>query len=496
VGALISIGCGSNKVDDVTTVNGTAPTGFVAGSVLDMSTGLPLPGARVQVFGAGISSDTMTDSSGNFQVGPVAAGASFTVHLSAANYADAVIHDQVIPSAAGNFPVSNGGAFVGPIGLLPTSGKFAVDVVSDSGAPVASAKVTIETAVRYFDQDVAKDTVLASANTDANGHAVVTGLPDVWSLPPRLLDDANLSIAVATMDGSLLGATVSISGATVKNGPGSTLVVLSKPGAIPLAIAASNVPRLVTGHAVTVPALLAPTDPIRVVFTLPVDHDSLFIDLRDESGSAAVATNPTLNMIGNILEIDHSAAFMTGQEYNLAIRAQTFTSNPQQILSAGSPLFAKPDPAQAIAATAVFVDVNGDALWGTAGDVVRVSFSVPIGRAGANPAFVARFWLSLDLDANMTIGDSTGELPASGPYPAPIVVNAAEPPPTNGAGLSGYTRFLAAIPIAGLTPPLNAGQGPVNFELQVLASDNGQPVTDAGGRSAPEKFTGAATLGH
>jgi hypothetical protein len=75
-------------------------------------------------------------------------------------------------------------------------------------------------------------------------------------------------------------------------------------------------------------------------------------------------------------------------------------------------------------------------------------------------------------------------------------VNAAEPAPENGAGLSGYTRFVGNIPIAGLTPPLNAGQGPVNFELQILTSDNGQPVTDAGGRSAPEKYTGAATLGH
>jgi hypothetical protein len=129
------------------------------------------------------------------------------------------------------------------------------------------------------------------------------------------------------------------------------------------------------------------------------------------------------------------------------------------------------------------------------GDQIELTVNIPIGRPGQNPAFAARLWVDLDLNGSMRVGDGPGELPGTGmTYPAPLIFNAAEPAPGNGAGLSGYTTLLTPVAIT-LATPRGAGSGPVSFEVQLDAADNsGLFVTDASGRQAPPRTMGALPL--
>jgi carboxypeptidase family protein len=498
--ALWSCGKGNDTLNNQNSVMNTKPVGYVAGSVINAVTQAPISGASVVVYGGGLMNQGTTDDKGNFSFGPIAAGAMFALRITADGMADAFIASLEIGDAAGNFPTDNGALYVGPVALIPSNGKFSVQVVSQSGAPVEKASVTIETLVRYLVAGVGEGTAAASSMSDVDGVANVTGLPEVRALPPHLADLSGVVVSVAPVDvdgdgkADLRGVTTMVSGADVRNSGIVPVVVLPFAGDAQLSIVASNVQKLAT-PASTAPSVLDAADPIRLVFSKPIDRMAVAVDLRDENGATMLMAPFVTGTLGNILVIMPMGGLEAGKEYNLAIRAGASQASRPDELSAAAPFFSKPNPNIAIVIGGRFHDVNGDGAWGNDGDQIELLASVPIGRPGLSPAFDARLWVDLDLNGSMAKGDAPGELPPAGAgYPAPLIVAAAEPDPGNGAGLSGYTRYFAPVPIA-LTEVRTPALGAVSFELRLEASDNGnQFVTDVSGRQAPARSMGALPL--
>jgi hypothetical protein len=481
--------------NNVTVVTPTKPTGFITGTVYDFTTNLPIAGAQVAIWGAGVTQTSATDSSGAFSFGPIPA-ARYGARIEAGGFADASISAIEIPSAAGNFPVERGAVVVGPIGLLPTTGTFAVQVISERGEPVRGARVAAETAVRWFQDGAPRGTVIGRGESDPFGYAEITGLIDYRGLPPRLEPQASLVVTVEPIDldgdqvPDLRGTTVAFAGAEVRGGTRPPVIVVSA-AAAGLQLVASNVFR----PAPQEPVVLAPGAPIRAVFNQEIDADGTLVDLRDESGAAAIPATAMVTGLGNALEVTPSEALLLGQEYNLLLRVRSAGGNPATALVLSAPFFVARDPAAPFTASATFVDLNGDALWGTGNDAIQIRFSRPIGRLGATPAFVAEIHLALDVNNSGVVGDGAGEMiPGLTPMTAPLLVPAEEPAPENGVPRSGYTRMLAPI-VINLFSPLANTAGPIDLQIRLEARSNGSaPVLDPEGQTLPARITAIAPL--
>lgn len=493
---------GVQEPNNVTVVTPTRPQGFVAGLLRDAQNGEPLAGVAVRLSLGGLSAaivpELTTEADGAFEFGPLPAGATFALHFEAAGYAPVDLSGLIIDDTAGDFPVNNGGLFLGPIQMLRTEGQFTVQVVSQEGTPVQGARVTMETAVRYLVDGQAQGRFDANGATDADGRVTVTGLPDVWALPPSYDAVAGLAVRVSPVDldgdgvTDFAGVTRTFTGREVREGGAIPLLVLPAPVTQGLAVIASNVAGLLGVNAN--PAVIEADETVQVVFNKAIDRESLVIDMRDEVGELVVTT-VVVSGVENILAIGAASGFEAGREYNLAVRVQAADDTPLDVLERATPFFVRDERDRAITVTGQFLDVNDDGEWGNGGDRVEIVVSTPIGRPRANPAFVAELYLDLDLNGTSTVGDAPGELPRGGrPYPAPILVNAAEPVVANGAARSGYTRVIAPRGIGLPQPLLNRG-GTVAFEVRVPSSRNaGRFVTTPSGRNVPERISGSLSF--
>lgn len=485
--------------NNVTVVAPTRPQGYVAGEVWDAATNRPLADATVRVIGGGIAADpATTPAEGGFEFGPIAAGAAFSVVISKDGYTSATFTGLTIDDSAGNFPTINGAVYIGPVALLPTTGTFDVLVVSSAGAPVPGAVVTAEAGLSHLLAGAARGAAHASGTTDMDGRVTIGGLPNLRALPPRFANVSGLTVNVAPVDldndgvPDLDGTTVLVSGADVRGQALPQLVVLDAPGDGNLRVVASNVTGFV--GASTAPAIIASGAPARVVFSAPIDRESLLVDLRNEAGTNMLTTSFVVSALGNVLTVMSADPLSRGQEYNLSLRVQSVDSNPLQIVDVAAPFFVQDDRQEPIEVLATFNDGNVDGLWGSGTDDFVIVVSAPVGMPAANPAFRLELWVALDLNGTSTVGDAPGELPARGAFPAPLLVDAREPDPGNGSTRSGYTRFLAPLRI-NLPIPIGQNAGSVDYEVRFTPERNGgQFVTTPGGRAAPARDTGTAAL--
>ncbi|MCA9554079.1 MAG: hypothetical protein KC933_28855, partial [Myxococcales bacterium] len=415
----------------------------------------------------------------------------------AEGYAPVLLSDLIIDDTAGDFPTLNGALYVGPLRLLRTEASFTVQVLSSEGGLVSDAEVTVETAASYLWGDTPRGSAHGRATTNAMGVAKVEGLPAVWSLPPSQEAAGAVTVHVGPVDVDgdglvdLAGVTRALSGREVRDQGATLQVVLPAPVSAPLAVVATNVLGLAVPGAA--PSMLEDQEPVRLALNKPVDRDSVVVDLRDEQGQPVTSTL-LVSGYENVLEIGAAEGLMPGREYNLAVRLQAVDATPVEVLQIASPFFVRDERERAITVTGRFVELDGDELWGTGNDRIEIEVSIPLGRPLGNPAFAVEVYFDLDLNGTSTIGDGPGELPRSGDYPAPIVLNAAEPTPINGAGLSGFTRYVSPRAIA-LPVPLGRNNGAVTFEVRFRPERNGgRVVTTPSGRAAPERLTGSAPL--
>ena len=84
-----------------------------------------------------------------------------SVKVDRAGYFDAVVSGLAIDDQAGMFPTVNGATFVGPIAVVASDGAYTVQVVSEDGAPVMGASVTVDPWLTIFPSLVIFGTVLA-----------------------------------------------------------------------------------------------------------------------------------------------------------------------------------------------------------------------------------------------------------------------------------------------------------------------------------------------
>jgi len=518
--SLLTLACGSDLSDEdgngvadgiltpnnVSVITPTTPRGYIAGQILDANTQQPLNSANVRVFGGGIDIPLETDKDGYFQHGPIASGAIYSINISKVGYAKVTLSGYSIPTSAGDFPLDNGGTFVGPIGLIPTDGALSVQVVSYSGQPISGAQVTAETSVSHYVGNSSRGTTIGNGTTDENGLATVAGLANLLNLSPRRRASTSFVVTVAPVDldadgvYDLGGTVMTMTANEVYQRRAPSIVVLSAPEEEqPLQIVASNVDRLVPGKNPQNPTVLAPDETIYIVFNQPVaGAESLLVELVDETGDNTIATTVSVGALGNIVQLGHDTLFAAGQEYNLRLLARTADGETGSSLQVAAPFFGRGDPSQAIRVQGEFVDVNKDSRWGNGSDRFEIRLSRPIGRADGNvQGFSAQLFLELDLNGTSTIGDSRGELPRPGsnrPYPAGIVLSSDEPEPGNGAGKSGFTRFFANYRQL-LSLPLAELEGPVAFEIRLApASPGAALLVDPDGREAPARLEGTAAL--
>ena len=518
--SLLAFACGSDPSDEdgngvadgiltpnnVSVITPTTPRGYVAGQILDATTKQALSGANVRIFGGGIDVPLKTDKDGYFQHGPVASGASFSVDVNKAGYTKATLTGISINPSAGDFPLDNGGTFLGPVSLIPADGTLSVQVVSYSGQPISGAQVTVETSVSYYLSTSARGTTVAAGATDENGLATVAGLANLINLPPRQRTNTTFFVTVSPVDldadgvYDLAGEVMSMSATDIYERRTPSIVVLRAPEEEePLEIVASNVDRLVPGKNPQNPTVLAPDETIYIVFNQPVaGAESFLVELVDETGDNTVATTVSIGALGNVVQLGHDTLFAAGQEYNLRLLARTADGETGSSLQVAAPFFGRGDPSDAIRVQGEFVDTNGDGRWGNSTDRFELRLNRPIGRAGVtNQNYTAELFLELDLNGTSTIGDSRGELPRPGsnrPYPQPILLQSDEPLPPNGAGRSGYTRFFANYRQL-LSLPLAELEGPVAFEIRLSPSSNGGALlVDPDGREAPARLEGTAAL--
>src|SRR5579871_758522 len=160
IGALLACACGSKSPNkdgitggnqspnNVTLVAPSTPRGTLSGQILTAEL-TALAGATVTVSVGEPASDVggtwsaTADTQGNFTVQFLPAGSQATVTATANGYA--TVRTQVfIPDTAGNFPIDNGNASVGPLMLTALTGSLKLLVVDHEGVPVQKAKVVVE----------------------------------------------------------------------------------------------------------------------------------------------------------------------------------------------------------------------------------------------------------------------------------------------------------------------------------------------------------------
>ena len=219
--------------NDVSVIAPSTPVGNISGTVLDAD-GAPLANAVV-TSSLDPTKPAKTDSTGHFAFTNQPAGSAVGLTISLAGYTTATLQ-TTIPSAAGNVPIDNATAFVGPVRLFATTGSLNVTVVGFDGKLLSpNAVLQISPAYTLDSTGGGGGNVVVHA-TGANGLIGFTDIPDLGELA-RLTGSAAgyLSLAIepldANSDGTIDygGATLDISAADALASPGSLSVVLPPP---------------------------------------------------------------------------------------------------------------------------------------------------------------------------------------------------------------------------------------------------------------------------
>ncbi len=431
--ALAAAGCGPKDANNdgiadgvkdpnsVTLVAPSTPVGSISGQVLNSRLS-PLADADVNVTlgnptaGKGGPFKASTDTDGNFAIAGVPAGAQLQVTISKSGYAT-VRTAAVIPSSAGNFPINDGNATVGPFTLTQTSGTVSFHVITHTGKPARGVKATIEASPAATLLSPASGTygdgfgiVVADGTVDDQGTLTFGGVPPVEELS-RL--GGNYDVTVQAFDDNgdgtpdFQGWFQRYSARSLITDPTVRLITL--PDARPslaLFIVASNVDSMVNqGSSTPAKNLVKPGETLYFVFNQPVPETSLVIRLSDEYGVQNLVVTKAMK-IANTLTVNPAAPFDAGKEYNLSIRATSLdnssTFSRAAYVFCGDPATPKPFSVLSIQ----YKDNPPANQVLNAGELVVATFNQPIAVVGS-PA--ADGFVNYDINNTSTIGDVQGE---------------------------------------------------------------------------------------
>ncbi|HWE27117.1 MAG TPA: carboxypeptidase regulatory-like domain-containing protein [Polyangia bacterium] len=390
VAALVLVGGCSQGVS----VDNGNPTGTVAGVVLDATSEAPLTGATVSIIAGDKTQTATTDMNGQFAVAKVPSG-TFIMTVSQMGFVTAQLTDM-LGGAVGNFPVSDPQRTIGPIGLFPSSGTFAVHVIDETGAPVPMLKLAARTAVRQvvFTNGAAagEGAYEVSATTGADGTATFMGLPVYAGLAGVVDDSFTVSVPPTKVMGTeiydFLGGTFPFH----LNGLLSSTQVIHLAGPnTALSILDSNIEYLRGRVGSSSPPFNAPVGslipingPITIAFNQAIDPNSLRTQFLDADGklNAVQPMTPTVSL--NLVTLSPANPMSAGKRFNLILHAVAATTagtvapGTSSELDVTAPFFTQPPSGAPITVVANSVATN-QPVSGTGLITVTFELSEPIG---------------------------------------------------------------------------------------------------------------------
>jgi len=398
---LVAGGCSQGVSVD----NGN-PSGTVAGVIVDATSEAPLMGATVTVIAGDKTETATTDMNGQFAVGKVPAG-TFIMTVAQMGFVTAQLTDQ-LQGSIGNFPVSDPQRTVGPIGLFPATGTFAVHVVDETGAAVAGLKLSARTGVRQvvFENGLAvgEGAFEVSATTGMDGSASFSGLPVYAALAGVVNTTLTVSVPPTKVMGTeiydFLGGNFTfdlnnlVASAQVIHlaGPHTALAVLDSNIEYLRGLSGSGSP----GFTAPVGSLIPINGPITVAFNQAIDPSSLRAQFLDADGKLMTTTAMAAVSL-NQVSITPSAPLPAGKRFNLilhAIAATTAgTNNATAQFDVTAPFFSEPPSGAPITVIASSV-TTANPPSGTGFITVTFELSEPIGVGGGanNPLDCVAFY--------------------------------------------------------------------------------------------------------
>jgi hypothetical protein len=352
---LMALGCGGaqdanndgiadgvREPDTISVVAPSTPKGTVSGQVLTTRL-TPLTDTKVSmtIGSADAAVEATTDANGNFLFKNVPGGAQVLLTVAKQGYST-LRATATVPSAAGNIPINDGNASVGPITLTELNGSLRFNLVTSTGRPASGARATLEATpagtVGFGDASTSTvSKVIVQATADDQGSVLFTGVPTPIELS-RLVTNGGYRLVVDPVDlnsDGLLdagGVAKTFTAANIINYGTVQVVQLPAPansaelptGPITsFSLRTTNIPSLASlFDSDPLRNMLRPSEPIYVTFTHPVQRESVYAILTDEFAREAIPVTVSVNATGEGITITPpAAAIRDGMEYNLSLRA-------------------------------------------------------------------------------------------------------------------------------------------------------------------------------
>lgn len=435
---------GVREPDSVTLVAPSTPVGSVSGKALTTRM-TPLDGATVTLSvpsrpdkeGNRALLSSVTDADGNFFIPGVPAGVNVEATIKKEGFAT-VYTRTTVPASAGNFPINDGNASVGPFAVTQLNGSLSFNVFTRSGRPATNARVIVEASPAYstltsysLQYGDRAGVVVAEGAVGADGRVTVTGLPSPEELSRM---NGGYEIIIPSHDENGDGVIDSagyynyLSGPYfVENGNPLTVTLDDARANSTFRIVSTNVPTVNGFSGFPSEAMVKPSEALIFAFSHALLPGSVNVRVTNEASTEAVTTTHALSADGTVVTASAPGPWADGKEYNVQVRG-TSADTGEVIVRTGFFWGGDPNAPQSVIIDRVeFVDTDMDMML-TPGEQVYVYFSSPVVRR-TNPGFGSETlfaYVNFDQNASGIIGDSAYEVGA--PYgDSGFSLNASEP---------------------------------------------------------------------
>lgn len=385
-----------------------SPKGIVSGQVLTLSLA-PIAEADVTLTLEATPRTTRTAADGTFAFAGVTAGS--TVLLTVQKPGFAILRTRAsVPAAAGDFPLANGVASVGPIQLAELDQSISFLVLDPSGLPVSGARALVEAspAGSVFG-GTGLSAAYGEATVDGSGRLVFTGMPGADELV-RLGGRYRVWVSAvdANADGfpEFEGVERSFTPAELVDGdPRVITLARAMDAGGNFKVEGGNVGSFLDQKA---PAqnLVPAGEPLRLVFNEPLDLASVLVQVTDEYASELIPTQVTLGGAGNVLLLAPQQSLAVGAEGNVSLRVQSRTGkafSKTAFFFVGSPAAPKEIGIAAIRYQETSTDLPSRL---NDGERVYVEFNQPLAREGSGSHVVEAFF-AVDINGDNRVGGAT-----------------------------------------------------------------------------------------
>ncbi|MHB8872354.1 MAG: carboxypeptidase-like regulatory domain-containing protein [Myxococcaceae bacterium] len=486
---------GVKDPNSISLVAPSTPIGTLSGQVLNTRLE-PLAEAKVNLSVGGRAADltalsTTSDAAGYFSFQGLPGGAQVQATITKEGYAT-VRTTATIPSTAGNFPINDGNAAIGPFALTKLDGTLKFNVITRTGKPAKGVKATLEatpaaTQLSTFSTYGSNlGVVVVDATADDVGQLSFSGVPSPDELS-RLGGNYNLTVQGydEANDGyaEFLGWYQVFSGQSMVTNPSTRVITLpdARSGQA-LSVVASNVDSIMNPGSAPPKNMVRPGESLYFVFNEPVLETSLTVRLTDELGQQSIVISKALR-IGTALTISPTTPLEVGKEYNVSIRA-TSLDNGTTFSRAAYFFCADPSAPKTFAVSKIqFRDTLPPPPTGpnsalNQGETVVLTFNQPIFLIGSAPA---EAFIDADFDGDGK-REMLGEKGAANGFPMIASEPTSEKDTLFTLVQSGYTTRFTFVFSGGTLSVANNTQVSVPFGKLLNATGGyqtiwGTPVT-------------------